>query len=333
MPISKQVKVGLIGCGSLGSLHARNIESCGNAILTALCSRKLETAIALSDELHSSPKPYDDYRKMMETQDLDAVCVVTPNNTHYDIVLAAAEYGLHVFCEKPMALRVEDCDEMMAAMDKSGAYLMLGYMRRFEKKYQLMKKLIDECAIGELHTGSIQLLYTRPQQNDGSWVHNVEQYGGLYSLYSHEIDQLNWMTGEVTAVQAMLKYNQQHTSGLEECVCMNLQFASGVLVDLQCNRMHPGRKSLLELTGSNGSLKIEDGVLSQTETHGEVKVINCEANDPYKEELRYFINCIQQQKPPEPNGRDGRRTIVVAEAAEKSSRSGQTVIIPSVLQM
>jgi len=327
MKSDSNLKIGLIGCGSLGLQHAKNIEQMKTAELVSVSSHRLSSAESLSREISSAPKAYDDHRKMMANNELDAVLVVTPNHTHSEIVNDAAEVGIHIFCEKPMALTLEDCDAMIKATDKAGVYLMIGYLRRFENKYRAMKQWVDEGKIGDVLMGHISLLYSRPQGNPNSWVNARDLYGGLYSFYSHELDQLTSMAGDIGAVQCMMKYGDLQSNEVEESISMNFEFKSGAIGSLNCCRVYPGGSSELGISGTKGTIKISDGILSYTPIDGEQQVLKHEYNNAYLAELEYFFDCIRHSTPPVPNGIDGRRTIAIAMAAHESARTGSKIKI------
>ena len=158
MAPDQTLKIGLVGCGGLGSRHAANVESIEGAELVAVCDHERDSAEALSGKLASQPAVYDDHRTMLSAQSPDAVLVVTPNFVHSPITVDAATAGAHVFCEKPMALTVEDCDAMIEAADNAGVFLMIGYVRRFQNAYREMKRLIDKGRIGEVRHGAYRAI-------------------------------------------------------------------------------------------------------------------------------------------------------------------------------
>ena len=325
------LKIGLVGCGGLGSRHAAHVESIEGAELVAVCDYELASAKALADRFTSQPAVYDDHRTMLSAQSLDAVLVVTPNFVHSPITVDAATAGAHVFCEKPMALTVEDCDAMIEAADNAGVFLMIGYVRRFQNAYREMKRLIDEGQIGEVRMAHAVRLGTGAPGGVAGWQLDRERYGGLFSMHSHELDQLTWMAGEVRAVQAAMRYGDESDNTVEESIFINLEFSSGAIGSLSSSRIYPGGSYELGVAGTEGSVKITSGTGAQLTLNrmGEKpEHMTYERNNGLLEEMIYFLQCIRTGEQPQSNGLDGRRTIAISLAAHESARTGRKVEVP-----
>ncbi len=327
----KTMKIALIGCGGLGSRHAKNINSLEGAELVAICDANIDSARKLAGELSSSPTPYGDHQKLLSDQEPDVVFVITPNHTHCELAVSAAKAGAHVFCEKPMALTVEDCDAMISAAESAGVYLTVGYVRRFQNAYREMKRLIDDGKIGDVQMAHAVRLGSGAPGGAGGWQLSRDAYGGLFSMHSHELDQLTWMAGEVKAVQAVMKHGDGSENTVEESIFINLQFASGAIGSLSSSRIYPANSYELGLAGTEGALKITSGggtdILFQKKGE-KPETFTFERNDALLEELSSFLNCIREQRPPEPNGYDGKRTIAISLAAHESARTGNLIEIP-----
>lgn len=328
MASNQTLKIGLVGCGGLGSRHAANVESIEGAELVAVCDHERASAETLSEKLASQPAIYDTHRTMLSEQSPDAVLVVTPNFVHSPITVDAATSGAHVFCEKPMALTVEDCDAMIEAADNAGVFLMIGYVRRFQNAYREMKRLIDEGQIGEVRLAHTVRLGTGAPGGVAGWQLDRERYGGLFSMHSHELDQLTWMAGDVRVVQAVMRYDDTSHNTVEESIFINLEFSSGAIGSLSSSRIYPGGSYELGVAGTAGSVKITSGTGTQLTLNriGEKpEHMTYERNNGLLEELTYFLNCIRTGKQPQSNGLDGRRTIAISLAAHESARTGKKV--------
>ena len=322
------LKIGLVGCGGLGSRHAAHVESIEGAELVAVCDYELASAKALSAKLTSQPTVYNDHRTMLSAQSPDAVLVVTPNFVHSPITVDAAKAGVHVFCEKPMALTTEDCDAMIDAADNAGVFLMIGYVRRFQNAYREMKRLIDEGQIGEVRLAHTVRLGTGAPGGVAGWQLDRERYGGLFSMHSHELDQLTWMAGDVRAVQAVMRYDDESSNTVEESIFINLEFSSGAIGSLSSSRIYPGGSYELGVAGTEGSVKITSGTgteLTLNRVGKKPEHMTYERNNGLLEEMIYFLNCIRTGEQPQSNGLDGRRTIAISLAAHESARTGKKV--------
>ena len=230
-----------------------------------------------------------------------------------------------------MALTVEDCDAMIEAADHAGVFLMIGYVRRFQNAYREMKRLIDEGQIGEIRMAHTVRLGTGAPGGVAGWQLDKERYGGLFSMHSHELDQLTWMAGDVRAVQAVMRYNDASDNTVEESIFINLEFSSGAIGSLSSSRIYPGGSYELGVAGTEGSVKITSGTGAQLTLNraGEKpEHMTYERNNGLLEEMTYFLNCVRTGEQPQSNGLDGRRTIAISLAAHESARTGQKIEVP-----
>ena len=324
------LKIALAGCGGLGRAHARNVEAMEDARLVAVCDVVSESAAQLASQLDSSPMPYADHRAMLAAEKPDAVLVVTPNHTHSRISTDAALAGAHVFCEKPMALTVEDCDTMIRAAEQSNVFLMIGYVRRFQAAYQELKRRVDRGDVGEITLAHAVRLGTAAPGGVGGWQTRKEQYGGMFSMYSHELDQLAWLAGEIRAVNAVMRYGEDPANEIEESIFIGIEFASGAIGSLSSSRVYPVNSYELGVAGTGGALKlnVSEGPILFAR-HGEKSTaIEVPSNNGMTDEIAHFIGCIQRGEAPKSDGRDGRRVVAVAAAAHESARTGKRVEVP-----
>jgi len=322
------LKVGLVGCGGLGSRHAGHVDGMEGAKLVAVCDYTRASAEVLAGKLTSQPAVYNDHRAMLEAHSPDVVLVVTPNFVHSPITVDIASAGAHVFCEKPMALTVEDCDAMIDAADQADVFLMIGYVRRFQNAYREMKRLIDDGQIGEVRMAHTVRLGTGPPGGADGWQLSRDTYGGLFSMHSHELDQLTWMVGDVAAVQAVMRYDEASENTVEESIFVNLEFGSGAVGSLSSSRIYPGGSYELGVAGTEGSLKITSGSgtqLTLNRTGEKAETMTFERNNGLLDEMTYFFNCIRAGERPQSDGIDGRRTIAISLAAHESAKTGQRV--------
>lgn len=298
--------------------------------LVAVCDFFQESADRLAAELEPRPKAYSNHKEMFANEKLDAVVIVTPNFTHKELTVDAAEAGLHVFCEKPMALSLQECDAMIEATEKAGVILMVGYIRRFQSSYATMKRLIDDGRLGSLRFAHAVRLSTGPPGGAGGWQKQRSKYGGLYSLYSHELDQLCWYAGPIKAVQATLGFGNDPENDVEEAAALNFEFASGAVGTLVCTRISPVASYEVSVAGTTGSAKIENGsgqgpVLLKSWGDTKVESIESPPLNPRLGEFQHFFECIRTNTKPGPDGYAGRHTIAVALAADESHKTGRRI--------
>lgn len=324
------LNVGLVGCGGLGRRHAQAIAQMPAVHLVAVCDHFRESAERLAGDLEPRPVAYGDHKEMFARERLDAVVIVTPNFTHKQITVDAASAGLHVFCEKPMALTLHECDAMIEATERAGVTLMIGYIRRFQPVFAAMKGLVDEGRLGELRFAHAVRLGTGPPGGVQGWQTRRDQYGGLFSMFSHELDQLCWYAGPVASVQATLGFGDDPHNDVEESISLGLEFASGATGFLVCSRISPVPSYEVGVAGTAGSAKIErasgpGSIRVKLWQSDKAETIECAPGDGRLGEFEHFFDCIRQGIRPGPDGIAGRHTVAVALAADESYRTGRRV--------
>ena len=145
-----EVKVCLIGSGRAGMIHGHNFAgSVPGGKIIAVCDPVGDVAENAAKEL-GIDLFYKEYLNVMKNEDIDAVIIACPTKFHKEITVAAANAGKHIFCEKPMAMNEEECDEMIEAAEKNHVKLQIGFMRRFDESFQEAKKMIEVGEIGEV---------------------------------------------------------------------------------------------------------------------------------------------------------------------------------------
>lgn len=328
--MAEPLRVALAGCGGLGRTHARNVEAMQGVSLVAVCDVVGESAEQLAAQLAFGPKPYPDHRALLDAEKPDAVLVVTPNHTHSRIGTDAALSGAHVFCEKPMALTVADCDTMIRAAEQSGVFLMIGYVRRFQAAYMEMKRRVDRGDIGEITLAHAVRLGTGAPGGVGGWQTRKDRYGGMFSMYSHELDQLAWLAGEIRAVNAVMRFGEDPANEIEESIFIGIEFVSGAAGSLSSSRVYPVNSYELGVAGTGGALKLTapGGPITFARHGGKPAAIEVPGNNGLADEIAHFFGCIQRGKAPRSDGRDGRRVVAIALAAHESARTGKRVEVP-----
>jgi predicted dehydrogenase len=183
----------VIGSGRAGRIHMNNFAfRIPSAKLVAVVD-PVETAAVSAAKDFDAPRHFLDYKDALDDDAVDAVVVVTPTVFHRDIVVAAAKAGKHILCEKPMAMNVAECEDMIAATNEHKVKLQIGFMRRFDANFRAAKAQIESGVIGDIvlvksltHGPSI------PQR----WMYDIDKSNGpLAEVSSHDIDTVRWFTG------------------------------------------------------------------------------------------------------------------------------------------
>ena len=334
------VRIGIVGVGRAGQVHGRNVKSgMAGAELVALGDPNQDLLHQVGQQL-AVARLVADYRDVVQRDDLDAVVIATPTFLHREIACAAAAAGKHVFLEKPMALSVEECQQINAATQKAGVKLQMGFMRRFDAGFMQAKEILDS---GEL--GRVMMIKStgRGPGGPGPWMYDLTRSNGIIAeVNSHDIDSLNWFVGSplrrVYAESDNFKCpdaKRQYPDFYDNFLA-SFRFADGTLgvVDGTCPA-HYGYDARVEILCERGVLFIgsiaQPGVtkvtLDGTIAGRTVRSWRDLFKDAYLAEMEHFVQCVLQDKPPRVTGQDGLNAVDAVVAANQSMRTGRPVEI------
>lgn len=333
------IGVCLIGAGRAGMIHARNFVSrVPGAKMTAVADTVEENARKAAEEL--GIKFYTaDYRQALTREDVDAVVVVTPTKYHREIVVAAAEAGKHILCEKPMAMTAEECRDMIEAAEKNHVKLQIGFMRRFDSNFVRAKELIESGAIGEVV--SVRSLTHGPSVPQ-EWMYDIQKSNGpLAEVNSHDIDTVRWLTGseakELHAVAGNYRCSEakEKYPDFYDTVFMNIRMENGCLANIDgAQGVQYGYDARVEIVGTKGCIHIgglqQGSTLVYTKEGMRGDVINSWRtlfSEAYFREDVSFINCIVKDTIPEVTGWDGMKAVEIVRGGNESIRTGKVVKI------
>jgi predicted dehydrogenase len=195
------LKAGIVGCGFMGRMHANVFKALGNADLVAFADLKPERAKAYADEFGGNS--YGSIAEMVKAEGLDAVHICTPTDTHKDLTLEAFDAGVHVLCEKPMAMSVAEADAMIAGAASSGKRLMIGHCIRFWPEYQVLKELVDTQRFGKLLSVNLTRYGSFPTWQEDDWNEFEERAGGgVLDMHIHDTDYILHLLGEPDTIDS-----------------------------------------------------------------------------------------------------------------------------------
>ncbi len=328
---SDKLGVCVIGAGRAGMIHAVNFaKGIKNARLTAISEPNRETAEKACQELELE-RHYQDYRQALEDKDVDAIVVVTPTDYHRDIVVAAAEAGKHILCEKPMAMTVAECDEMIAAAEKNNIVLQIGFMRRFDQSFAYAREQVRQGAIGDV---VLVKSLTRGPSIPQRWQYDIAKSNGpLAEVNSHDIDTLRWFTDSEFEQVYAIAGNYRCPEARDEFpdfydnVVMTATFANGMQGCLDgAVSVRYGYDARLEVVGTEGVLFVgrldQSGVVTCNRRDG----INMPAveswrnlfTEAYRHEDQGLVDAILNGTPPAVSGHDGKMAVKVVNAGNQS---------------
>ncbi len=334
------IGIGVIGLGRMGQVYAghvaRHIET---ARLVAVADPVEETAKRFAAQL-SGVRVYADYHDLLAQPDIGAVIVASPTSTHRDVVIAAAQAGKAIFCEKPTSLTLAATDEMIAAINKAGAMFQVGFMRRFDAGYAEAKRKIDADVIGRPVT--IRSIGRDPFRTSLEFANPAVSGGLILDMGVHDFDLLRWlMNDEVERVYtetAALVYPELRSVDDVDTAMINARFGGGGLGNVEVSRTAIyGYDIQTEVVGAKGTLQIgylrETPVLTLTQTgvsHDVVPHFPQRFGPAYTRQIEHFADCLASGKAPSVTAADARAALQIGLAATQSQHSGQVVYVKDV---
>jgi UDP-N-acetyl-2-amino-2-deoxyglucuronate dehydrogenase len=257
----------IIGCGNIGKRHAEQIRSVGN--LVAVCDIIKSRAEDLGKKF-KVPAFSSIEELFTVTKDLDVVCICTPNGLHALHSILSLRAGYHVLCEKPMAIRSADCKAMIEEAEKAGKHLFIVKQNRFNPPVVAVKKIVDEKKLGKIYSIQLNCFWNRDAKYyENSWKGTKELDGGtLFTQFSHFIDLLYWMFGNVKKVKGFTKNcAHQNIIEFEDTGAIILEFESGIIgsVNYTVNSFQKNMEGSLTIFGENGTVKIGGQYLNELE--------------------------------------------------------------------
>jgi UDP-N-acetylglucosamine 3-dehydrogenase len=322
------LRVGVIGYGLMGKLHARGLESVPGTKFVAVAESNAERLA----EAPVHVKTYQDYHELLET-DIDAVSICLPHRWHCESTLAALAKGKHVMIEKPIAMNLTEAQTMTAAARKAGRTLFVGLTHRFYPELREAKHLIDDGAIGEVVACNDNALDNMAMLDLPPWYLDKSLAGGGAGLTDavHLVDRLRWFTGdEVVAVAGSMGNPFFHAS-VDDLGQMFLQFRSGISATVTVTFMrwpHPVVCDL-QVLGTEGSLTVHTwkgyDLFTPRRTVHKV-VYTCEPHSEkvlvgIKGEFEEFYKSISENRTPWPSAEDSIKAMTILDAYYRAAVS------------
>ena len=264
---SKPIKFAIIGCGRISERHAEHISRLG--ILTAVCDIVPERAEQLASKFNS--KSYVSMEDLMAGHpDIDVVSICTPNGLHAAHAIAAFRAGFHVLCEKPMALSIQECSEMIREAEKANRRLFIVKQNRFNPPVAALKSVIDEGRLGRIFSVQLNCFWNRTNDYyQNSWKGTKSLDGGtLFTQFSHFVDLLYWLVGDVKEVSAYVgNYQHRGVIEFEDTGTAILLFYSGTIgtINFTVNSHESNMEGSLTIFGEKGTVKIGGQYLNELE--------------------------------------------------------------------
>ena len=335
----KKMKVGIIGAGRIGKVHGQSITfHIPNAEIKAVSDVRLDGVHEWANSL-GIEEVYDDYHKILEDKEIDAVLVCSSTDTHAQISIEAAEAGKHVFCEKPIDYDLNRIDKVLEAVKKAGVKFQVGFNRRFDHNFQRINQVTKDGVIGEPHIIKITSRDPEPPP-----IEYVKVSGGMFfDMTIHDFDMARYQAGsevtEVFAVGASLVNPEIGKAGDVDTAVITLKFENGAIAVIDNSRKAAyGYDQRVEVFGSKGSIEANNDTETNTVLRTEASVSSDKPlyffleryMGSFVEEMKQFFEAIEKDLETPVQGIDGLNVVIIAMAAKKSLEEGRPVKISEI---
>ena len=334
-----KVKFGIIGAGRIGRVHAENLAfRIPEAEVLAVADVVYEAAQCCAADF-CILQSFEDYRQILDNPKIEAVVICSSTDTHAKLIEQAAEAGKQIFCEKPIALDLAAIDQALAAVEKAGVILQVGFHRRFDPSFHRARELVSQGAVGKPHILRITSRDPEPPPID-----YIKVSGGIFlDMMIHDFDVARYVMGEeveeVYAIGSVLVDPRIGETGDVDTAAVTLRFKSGAigLIDNSRKAVY-GYDQRLEVFGEKGRVvvqnpKPETTVVSDEQGDRSSPLFHFfveRYTDSYVAEMEAFIECIRSGKEPPVTGLDGKIPVVMGYAAKRSCEEDRPVLLAEI---
>ncbi|KZY63380.1 oxidoreductase [Oleiphilus sp. HI0071] len=343
--MGRSLKFALVGCGRIAKRHSEllGFEQIPGACLAAVCDIVAEKANKIGEQF--GVPAFTDMHEMMRSEAIDVVVVLTESGLHPQHVIELAPYGKHIMVEKPMALRLEDADRMIAECDKYGVKLFVVKQNRFNVPVQKAREALDAGRLGKLVMGTVRVRWCRPQAyyDQDAWRGTWALDGGvLTNQASHHIDLLEWMMGDVESVFAMSRTALVDIEA-EDTAVVTLRFKNGAIGVIEATTAVRPKdlEGSLSLLGETGSIEIGGFAVNQMkvwnfleESPEDADVMDKYSVNPpnvygfgHQAYYEHVVDSIQNEKRHLVDGLVGRKSLELINAIYESIETGKEVYL------
>lgn len=313
------IKVGLIGCGGIGTVHVERLRQIEEIKVTAavdIIPERAEKVASLA-----GCQAFSDYTDALDR--VDAVWVCTPPDTHEKISVTCLQAGKDVFCEKPMALSLEAADNMISAAKKSGKLLAIGYCLRFSPWGQLCREIVQKGELGEVTMAWIARMSEMPPTG---WLGQQERSGGMLTEQTtHNLDWLRFTVGEVAEVMGLSKTVLPGVNIRDNVVGL-LRFTNGAIGQIMASWSSATSWIESGIVGTRGVLRTgQGGTITVHLSGSRPRTYQPDERDMYLEEDKAFINAVLNKEAWPLDPVEARKTLALSLGILQAAETGQSV--------
>jgi UDP-N-acetyl-2-amino-2-deoxyglucuronate dehydrogenase len=338
------LRVAVLGCGRVSrTAHYATIKSNPDFVFRAVCDIDRSRADEWSRK--NNVKAYYDLDDMLEREPLDLVAINTPNGLHAQHATKAALSGVNVLCEKPLAMRLQDADALIALCERNGVRLFSVLQNRFNATNQLLKRAIDKGRFGRLLTVNVTMRWHRSLNyylEDDGWRSQRDLAGGAFTNQAiHYIDTMQWLIGAPATSCYARMATAVHPVDVETHGCGIVNFSNGVIgsLDLTCLNYPDDREGSITLLGESGTAKVGgksmnkvlEWEFAQSDPQDDALARAADYEPPtvygfgHEEMYRRVGASLRGVASDAPDGREGRKSVAILEALYLSDRTAQSV--------
>ncbi|MBU4277682.1 MAG: Gfo/Idh/MocA family oxidoreductase [Proteobacteria bacterium] len=338
--MSEKLKFGFVGCGAIANKHAEALSMVPDAELAAVYDQNTSVAKAFSQK--KGVPYYDDVRKMIAAEGIQVLSLLTPSGVHGSLLLELADAGVHFVVEKPMALRLEEADEMIRACSLHGVQLFVVQQNRFNPPIQALRRALDQGRFGKLVMGTVRVRWSRNQEyyDSKKWRGTWAMDGGVITNQaSHHIDMLEWCMGSVESVMAMTSTRLVDIE-TEDTGLAILRFTNGALGVIEATTATRPKdlEGSISILGEHGAVEVGGFYMNELktwqfedETEEDAEVFEKHGSTPkvfawnHAEYLKDVVRAIRLGGRGLVEGMDGRRSLELIMAIYESAETGSEV--------
>jgi myo-inositol 2-dehydrogenase/D-chiro-inositol 1-dehydrogenase len=333
------IRVGVIGVGRIGKIHAYNLMiRVPGATVAAFAATKVSAARELAAALNV-PTVVEDYTVLLRDPTIDAIAICSSTDTHAGLIVESAAAGKQIFCEKPIDYDLDRIDRALEAVAKAGVKLQVGFNRRFDPNFRAVRHAVSEGRIGDPHILRITSRDPVPPP-----ISYIQVSGGIFfDMTIHDFDMARYLMGceveEVYVAGASLVDPRIAEAGDVDTAVITLRFANGAIGSIDNSRQAVyGYDQRVEVFGSGGMAAVTNCTpdtltLSNSESVQSAKPLYFFLEryaESYIAEMQAFIASVRQDTPPLVGGDDGRMAVVIGMAAWKSYREQRPVKLSEI---
>ena len=350
--MQESLHVGVVGL-SMGRYHIERYRQHPGVKVQAVCDMDLQLAERTAADFGIS-QAFSSFEEFLAKADIQAVSIVVPNYLHKPFAIAAMEHGLHVLCEKPMALNTEEALEMQAKVRETGRKFMIHFNQRYRPEHLYFRKVIESGELGSIYYASAGWRRMRYIPGLGGWFTQKKFSGGgpLIDLGVHMLDLTRWMIGRPRALTVcastfghlgnQIAAARGKAFDVEDLATALIRFDNGVTLHLEVSwalNFERREKIYLEMSGTGGGLssvnfdykdkdisifREQDGVVTRSEP--------LTFPPEYENAQQHFANCILRDCEPEASAEDGVEIMRILDAIYESARAEREVMVKRAAQ-